>query len=140
MRIKRVVEVEYPGVDVAKGAEHFHRRCYFHQYTIKFHQGIAKRNVLPPPDISTAAKPVAEKPRPGQSPCSLVSNLPSRVQSWVCPPQLSGLSLYLIVRLSASTASAKENTCLGWLVTSGCRHLPGSIRYQPRLVTALPSS
>src|SRR5579859_7907935 len=29
---------------------------------------------------------------------------------------------------------------LGRPVTSGCRHLPGSMRYQPRLVTVLPSS
>src|SRR5215471_15273409 len=104
------------------------------------HHGIAKRSVLPPPDISTAANPVAEKPRLGQSPCSLVSNLFSRVQSCVVPPQFSGFSLYLMVRFSASTASAKENTWRACPITSGCRHLPGSIRYQPRLVTALPSS
>ena len=56
------------------------------------------------------------------------------------PPQFSGLSLSLTARFSASTASAKLKTCFGWPVTSGCRHLPGSMRYQPRLVTALPSS
>src|ERR1700731_2913157 len=105
-----------------------------------FHHGIAKRSVLPPLLMSTAAKPVAAKPRVPQSPCSLVSNLFSRVQSGVAPPQFSGRSLNLRARLSASTASAKLKICLGWPVTSGCRHLPGSIRYQPRLVTTLPSS
>src|SRR3954451_1963144 len=90
--------------------------------------------------MSTAVKPVATKPRLGQSPCSLISNLLSRVQSCVAPPQFNGLSLTLMVRVSLSTASAKLNTCFGWPITSGCRHLPGSIRYQPRLVTALPSS
>src|ERR1700744_5173892 len=90
--------------------------------------------------MSTAVKPIAAKPRLGQSPCSLVSNLFSRVQSCVVPPQFNGLSFTLMVRLSASTASAKLNTCFGVPVTSGCRHLPGSIRYQPRLTTDLPSS
>src|ERR1700674_3645243 len=102
--------------------------------------GNAKRRVLPPPDMSTAEKPVVAKPRLPQSPCSLVSNLLSRVQSWVVPPQFNGWSLSLMVRLSGSTASAKLKICLGWPVTSGCRHLPGSMRYQPRLPTALPSS
>src|ERR1700722_12221580 len=104
------------------------------------HHGIAKRTVLPPPDMSTAVKPVAARPRVPQSPCSLISNLLSRVQSWVAPPQFSGLSLNRMARLSASTASAKLKICLGWPITSGCRHLPGSIRYQPRLTTVLPSS
>src|SRR5664280_1019014 len=104
------------------------------------HHGIAKRSVLPPLDTSTAAKPVAARPRVPQSPCSLISNLPSRVQSSLAPPQFSGLSLNLMVRLSASTASAKLKICFGCPVTSGCRHLPGSIRYQPRLTTVLPSS
>src|SRR5215469_15287977 len=104
------------------------------------HHGIAKRSVLPPLDRSTPMNPVATKPRLGHSPCSLVSNLFSRVQSCVVPPQFSGLSLNLTVRLSASTASAKLNTCFGVPVTSGCRHLPGSMRYQPRLTTDLPSS
>src|SRR5947209_15216748 len=102
--------------------------------------GIAKRSVLPPPDISTGAKPVTARPRVPQSPCSLISNLLSRVQSSLVPPQFNGLSLNFSVRFSASTASAKLNICLGWPTTSGCRHLPGSMRYQPRLVTALPSS
>src|SRR3981081_756298 len=102
--------------------------------------GIANRSVFPPLEISTAANPVAAKPREPQSPCSLVSNLVSRVHSSLAPLQFSGLSLSLIVRFSASTASEKEKICLGRPVTSGCRHLPGSIRYQPRLVTALPSS
>src|ERR1700736_3983978 len=126
VRIERVVEIEHPGVDMAEGAG-------------VSHHGIAKRSVLPPPDMSTATKPVLAKPRLPQSPCSLVSNLLSRVQSCVVPPQFSGLSLILIVRFSESTASAKLKICLGWPVTSGCRHLPGSIRYQPRLTTALPS-
>src|ERR1700693_1671241 len=104
------------------------------------HHGIAKRSVLPPLDMSTAVKPVAARPRVPQSPCSLISNLLSRVQSWVAPPQFSGLSLNLTARLSASTASAKLQICLGLPTTSGCRHLPGSIRYQPRLITVLPSS
>src|SRR5215204_7233570 len=104
------------------------------------HHGIAKRSVLPPPDISTRPKPIAARPRVPQSPCSLISNLLSRVQSWVVPPQFSGFSLTLMVRFSASTASAKLKICLGWPVTSGCRHLPGSMRYQPRLTTVLPSS
>src|SRR6202162_3674582 len=90
--------------------------------------------------MSTAAKPDTPRPRVPQSPCSLVSNLLSRVQSEVVPPQFSGLSLSLMVRFSASTASAKEKICFGCPVTSGCRHLPGSIRYQPRLTTVLPSS
>src|SRR6202166_3522883 len=104
------------------------------------HHGIAKRSVLPPLDMSTAVKPVAARPRVPQSPCSLISNLLSRVHSGVAPPHFSGLSLNLTARLSASTASAKLKICLGWPTTSGCRHLPGSIRYQPRLITALPSS
>src|SRR5882757_7559529 len=106
----------------------------------RFHHGIANRSVLPPLDMSTGAKPSAARPRLPQSPCSLISNLLSRVQSCVRPPQFSGLSLYWMVRLSPSTASAKLKICLGWPLTSGCRHLPGSIWYQPRLVTALPSS
>src|SRR4030081_3690523 len=105
-----------------------------------FHHGIAKRSVFPPPLMSTAAKPIGARPRLPQSPCSLTSNLLSRVHSSFAPPQFSGLSLYWTVRFSPSTASAKLNICFGWPVTSGCRHLPGSIRYQPRLVTALPSS
>ena len=48
---------------------------------ITIHHGIANRSVLPPLLMSTAAKPVAAKPRVPQSPCSLVSNLLSRVQS-----------------------------------------------------------
>src|SRR3977135_2147323 len=104
------------------------------------HHGIAKRSVLPPLLMSTAAKPVIARPRVPQSPCSLISNLLSRVQSWVAPPQFSGLSLNLTARFSPSTASAKLKICLGWPTTSGCRHLPGSMRYQPRLITVLPSS
>src|ERR1022692_2799152 len=104
------------------------------------HHGIAKRSVLPPLDMSTAAKPVTARPRVPQSPCSLISNLLSRVQSWVVPPQFSGRSLTFSARFSPSTASAKLKICLGWPVTSGCRHLPGSMRYQPRLITVLPPS
>src|SRR3954468_17892017 len=104
------------------------------------HHGIANRSVLPPPLMSTAAKPVTARPRVPQSPCSLISHLLSRGQSWVAPPQLNGRSLNFMARLSASTASAKLKICLGCPTTSGCRHLPGSIRYQPRLVTAWPSS
>src|SRR3954469_14914713 len=106
----------------------------------RLHHGIANLSVLPPLDMSTAVKPTGLRPRLPQSPCSLISNLLSRVQSSLVPPQFSGLSLTLMVRFSLSTASAKLNTCFGWPVTSGCRHLPGSMRYQPRLVTALPSS
>src|SRR5947207_14480240 len=90
----------------------------------RVHHGIAKRSVLPPLHMSTGAKPVAAKPRLPQSPCSVVSNLFSRVQSGFVPPQFKGLSLYLMVRFSASTASAKLKICFGWPVTSGCRHLP----------------
>src|SRR5712671_3819632 len=104
------------------------------------HHGIVKRSVLPPLDMSTAAKPVTASPRLPQSPCSLISNLLSRVQSSLPPPQFNGLSLNFSVRFSASTASAKLKICRGWPVTSGCRHLPGSMRYQPRLLTVLPSS
>src|SRR6202045_4375240 len=104
------------------------------------HHGIAKRSVLPPPDMSTAAKPVEARPRAPQSLWSLISTLFSRVQSGITPPQLSGLSLNLTVRFSASTASAKLKIFFGWPLTSGCRHLPGSMRYQPRLTTVLPSS
>src|SRR6185295_2974803 len=104
------------------------------------HHGIANRIVLPPLLMSTGAKPIGARPRVPQSPCSDISNLLSRVQSSFGPPQFNGLSRYLTARFSPSTASAKLNTCLGWPVTSGCRHLPGSMRYQPRLVTALPAS
>src|ERR1700744_538940 len=90
--------------------------------------------------MSTGAKPVVAKQRLAQSPCSLISNLLSRVQSCFVPPQFSGLSLSLTARVSASTASAKLKICLGFPATSGCRHLPGSMRYQPRLVAVLPSS
>src|SRR5690348_6340026 len=127
MRVQRVVEVEHPAFDLVEGA-------------FRTHHGNARRSVLPPPLMSTAVKPVAAKPRLGQSPCSLVSNLLSRVQSCVAPPQFSGLSFRRMVRLSLSTASAKLKICFGWPVTSGCKHLPGSMRYQPRLTTALPSS
>src|SRR4051794_25733560 len=102
--------------------------------------GIANRSVLPPLLMSTVANPIGLRPRVPQSPCSLISNLLSRVQSILAPPQFSGLSLNLMARPSPSIASAKLKICLGWPVTSGCRHLPGSMRYQPRLVTALPSS
>src|SRR6476661_1235547 len=127
MRVQRVVEVEHPGVDIVKRAR-------------LPHHGIAKRSVLPPLDISTGANPLEASPRALQSPWSLISNLLSRVQSSFVPPQFSGLSLSLMVRLSASTASAKLKICLDCPVTSGCRHLPGSMRYQPRLITVLPSS
>ena len=80
----------------------------------KFHHGIAKRSVLPPPLMSTAAKPVTVRPRLPQSFWSLISNLLSRVQSCVAPPQFSGLSLNLSARFSPSTASAKLKICLGW--------------------------
>src|SRR3977135_3868688 len=98
MRIQRVVEIEHPGVDVAEGA-------FF------FHHGIANRKVLPPLLMSTVANPVAARPRVPQSPCSLISNLLSRVQSWVGPPQFNGLSLNLTPRFSPSTASAKLKIC-----------------------------
>src|ERR1041385_2207777 len=127
MRIQRVVEIEHPGVDMGETA-------------FRVHHGIAKRKVLPPPLMSTTAKPVAPSPRVAQSLWSLISNLLSRVQSRLAPPQLSGLSLILTGRPSPSIASAKLKICFGWPVTSGCRHLPGSMRYQPRLVTVLPSS
>src|SRR5437870_4494253 len=110
MRVERVVEVEHPGVDMREAA---------------MGHGIAKRSVLPPPLMSTAAKPAAESPRVPQSPCSLISNLLSRVQSCVVPPQFSALSLYFTVRFSLSTASAKLKICFGVPATSGCRHLPG---------------
>src|SRR5436309_8143561 len=102
--------------------------------------GIANRRVLPPLLMSTVANPVAARPRVPQSPCSLISNLLSRVQSRVAPPQFNARSLNLMARPSPSIASAKLKICLGWPVTSGCRHLPGSMRYHPRLTTALPSS
>src|ERR1700682_2301627 len=104
------------------------------------HHGITTRSVLLPLDMSTAAKPVTARPRVPQSPCSLISNLLSRVQSSFAPPQFNGRSLNLTARFSASTASAKLKICLGGPTTSGCRHLPGAMRYQPRLITALPSS
>src|SRR5450755_3118916 len=111
-----------------------------YQRTQDTHHGIAKRSVLPPLPMSTTANPVAEKPRVAQSPCSVVSDLLSRVHSSFAPPQFSGRSLNFRARFSASTASAKLKICLGLPVTSGCRHLPGSTRYQPRLTTVLPSS
>src|SRR6266567_3617510 len=132
MRVERVVEVEHPGVDMGEGAGWVHQSSLNH--------GIPNRSVLPPLLMSTAPKPVAANPRAGQSLCSLVSNLVSRVQSCLSPPQFSGLSFCLMARLSASTASAKLKICLGWPVTSGCRQVLGSMRYQPRLVTDLPSS
>ena len=128
VRVERVVEIEHPGVDMMEGA-------------LCGHLGIAKRSVLPPLDISTAANPGRGEAAVADTRlCSLISNLLSRVQSWVSPPQFNGLSLNRMVRFSASTASAKLKMRLGWPVTSGCRHLPGSMRYQPRLTTVLPSS
>src|SRR6202044_434465 len=53
--------------------------------------GIAKRRVLPPLEMSTGANPAEARPRVPQSPCSLISNLLSRVQSSFAPPQFSGL-------------------------------------------------
>src|SRR6266702_1085515 len=150
MRVERVVEVEHPGVDMGEGAGWVHLqisiRCSRRRpgpqssSSQQKHHGTAKRSVLPPLLISTTPKPVAANPRAGQSLCSLVSNLVSRVQSCLSPPQFSGLSFCLMARLSASTASAKLKICLGWPVTSGCRQVLGSMRYQPRLVTDLPSS
>jgi len=49
----------------------------------------------------------------------------SRVQSCFVPPQFNGLSLYLMVRFSASTASAKLKICFGWPVTSGMQAFAG---------------
>src|SRR5207248_10572920 len=72
-----------------------------------FHHGVANRSVLPPPLISTGAKPIGASPRVPQSPCSDISNLLSRVQSSFGPPQFRGLSRYLTARFSPSTASAK---------------------------------
>src|SRR3954470_24593417 len=89
------------------------------------HHGIANRSVLPPLLMSTGAKPIAARPRVLQSPCSETSNLLSRVHNSFVPPQFSGLFFSLMARFSALTASAKLNTCFGWPVTSGCRHLPG---------------
>src|SRR3954447_6121945 len=125
--IQRVVEIEHPGVDMVEAA-------------FCLHHGMMKRTVCPPLLISTTANPAAASPRAPQSLWSLISNLLSRVQSRLPPPQLSGRSLNLIGRPSPSMASAKLKTCFGCPVTSGCRHLPGSMRYQPRLTTALPSS
>jgi uncharacterized membrane protein len=71
------------------------------------------RNRALTPDIVQAPNFFATMIEAVQSPCSLVSNLVSRVQSWVVPPQFSGLSLNLRVRFSASTASAKLKICLG---------------------------
>src|SRR6202012_4051276 len=85
MRVKRVVEIEHPGVDMVKGARGF---CH----------GIANRSILPPLDMSTGAKPAEARPRVPQSPCSLISNLLSRVQSSFVPPQFNGLSLRRMVR------------------------------------------
>src|SRR6478609_3656846 len=120
MRIQRVVEIEHPGADMGKGAGRG-----FHAVTNlpvvpcvrrddETHHGIAKCRVLPPPDMSTVAKPVTARPRVPQSLCSLISNLLSRVQSSLAPPQFSGRSLSLTVRLSPSTASAKLKICRGW--------------------------
>lgn len=63
--------------------------------------------------MSTATKPVGANPRVPQSACSLVSNLVSRVQNCLSPPQFSGRSFSLTTRLSASTASAKLKICFG---------------------------
>ncbi len=89
-------------------------------------------------DMSTVAKPGAGRGRGYCSrSCSRISNLLSRVHSMRTPPQFSGLSLSLMARSLSSTASAKLKICVGWPTTSGCRHLPGSMRYQPRLVNGL---
>src|SRR5947209_1752393 len=127
MRIQRVVEIEHPGVDMAEAA-------------FRFVHGSVKRRMFPPPFMSTTANPVAPSPRLPQSLWSLISNLLSRVQSRLAPPQFSSLSLNFTGRPSPSTASAKLKICFGWPATSGCRHLPDSMRYQPRLITVLPSS
>src|SRR5258708_39954730 len=95
-----------------------------------FHHGIAKRSVLPPPLMSTAAKPIGARPRLPQSPCSLTSNLLSRVHSSFAPPQFSGLSLYWTVPFSPSAASAELHICFGRAATSGGRQLSGSTPYQ----------
>ena len=132
MRIQRVVEIEHPGVDVGEGG--VCSVCFL----------ITASQIAASCRRRSCRRVAQSRSRRGrgvpQSPCSLISNLLSRVQSCVAPPQFSGLSLNLSARLSASTASAKLKICFGWPVTSGCRHLPGSMRYQPRLVTALPSS
>src|SRR4030081_2141516 len=73
--------------------------------------GIANRSVLPLLDMSTEAKPVTVRPRVPQSPCSLISNLLSRVQSGVVPPQFNGLSFNFTPRFLPSTASAKMKNC-----------------------------
>src|SRR3954471_3727614 len=98
MRIQRVIEIEHPGVDMGKTA-------------FRFLHGITKRKVLPPLFMSTTAKPVTPSPRVPQSLWSFISNLVSRVQSRLAPPQFSGLSLILTGRPSPSTASAKLKIC-----------------------------
>src|SRR5258708_34941066 len=88
-RVQRVVEVEHPGVDMAEAGLFFVLVGCRHGDP----QGSAKRRVLPaPPPKSTTAKPVAASPRVPQSPCSVNSNLMSRVQSVVGPPQFTGLA------------------------------------------------
>src|SRR5436305_12411210 len=89
--------------------------------------GIAKRRVLPPLVMSTVANPVKARPRVPQSPCSLISNLLSRVQSLVGPPQFNVLSLNLTARASPSIPAAILKTCVRWPERSGCTHLPGSL-------------
>jgi len=106
----------------------------------KKNHGIAKRSVFPPPVISTAAKPVTARPRVLQSPCSLTSNLLSRVQSCVVAAPVQRTILQLDGAVLAVDGFGKAEDLFGLADHVGCRHLPGSMRYQPRLTTVFPSS
>jgi len=57
-------------------------------------------------------------------------DLLSRVQSSFAPPQFSGLIPVFDARFRHRRLRQSLDL-LGWPVTLGCRHLPGSMRYQP---------
>src|SRR5260370_33354888 len=80
---------------------------------VALHHGIANRSVLPPPLMSTAAKPIGPRPRLPQSPCSLLSNLLSRVHSSFAAPPFSGFSFYFIRQFSPAPVPPKmEISCV----------------------------
>jgi len=79
----------------------------------------AKRSVLPPLLMSSAAKPVTARPGCRSRPAHCISNLLSECKAGSRRP-VSGLSLNLTARFSPSTASAETEICLGCPTTSGC--------------------
>ena len=95
--------------------------------------GIANRSVLPPPHMSTAAKPIAARPRDAAIALFVdlefaLARAELRRAAPVQRPVLDADGAVFGIDRFGETEHL-----LRLAGTSGCRHLPGSIRYQPRL-------